>query len=142
MSDLFRYWLARKPRVQLEPEDNITFKGIPVVSCFLQPGPMSSRCHSPQVEELSITEDTRLGSEGHFLFRPGLCFSVVLSSAATTVHREDFRSAAANEVKCGGSVRALKKHLVDICTVLTMYLLVPYTSIISKKNAFIFPRDI
>lgn len=125
MSDLFRYWLARKPRVQLEPEDNITFKGISIVSCFLQPGPMSSRCHRPQVEELSITEDTRLGSEEHFLFRPGLCFSVVLSSAATTVvHREAFRSNAANEVKCGGSVRALKKHLVDICTVLTVCLLV------------------
>lgn len=30
--DLFRYWLARKPRVQLEPEDDITFKGIPAVT--------------------------------------------------------------------------------------------------------------
>lgn len=58
VSDLFRYWLARKQRAQLEPEDDITFKGIPLVSCFLQPDPMSYRCHRHQVEGLSVTEET------------------------------------------------------------------------------------
>lgn len=65
--DLFRYWLARKPRVKLEPEDDITFKGIPAVTAS------SARPHVLQMPQtLSGGHETWVG--GTFPIQTGALF--------------------------------------------------------------------